>query len=66
MNTNEIASIHESIENGQLKQAAKQIKKYGLYDFWADYALWMESNQIPESDYKFRFAVIAYHRVTYR
>ena len=29
--------IHNSYLNGQFKQMAKQIQRYGVYDFWEDY-----------------------------
>ena len=66
MNSTHIEEIHTLIENGQLKDAAKEIKAYCLYDFWADYALYLEQEELPDRAYKFQYAVIAYHRITYR
>ena len=38
MKTEKLENIHLSIVNGQNKQANQQIKEYGLYDFFDDYA----------------------------
>jgi hypothetical protein len=32
-----VAEIHDSLENGNRRQMARQIKEYGQYDFWPDY-----------------------------
>jgi hypothetical protein len=34
----QIIEIHESMENGQRKQAVEQMQDYLMYDFFADYA----------------------------
>jgi hypothetical protein len=38
-----IEQIHESIVNGQRKQAVKQMEDYGMYDFFEDYAEYLYS-----------------------
>lgn len=64
--TMDIHTIHESLVNGQRKQMIKQIKEYGLYDFWADYHEYLFNTYVDEkarSDY-FADTVISYHRIT--
>ena len=36
-----IENVHMSIVNGQNKQAYNQMKEYGLYDFFDDYAAYL-------------------------
>ena len=63
-----IETIHESLVNGQRKQMVNQIKKYGLYDFWIDYKVYLFDMYVSESDrYNyFSEATISYHRLTNR
>ena len=37
-----IENIHNSLINGQRKQAVKQIDDYGKYDFWEDYEKFLD------------------------
>lgn len=36
-----LEEIHESLVNGQREQMVRQIKEYGLYDFWEDYRTYL-------------------------
>ena len=36
-----IEEIHNSLLNGQRRQLVEQIKEYGLYDFFADYQIYL-------------------------
>lgn len=60
----EIETIHESLVNGQRRQMVKQIKQYGLYDFWSDYKDYLDERHINIGF--FRDAVISYFRITAR
>ena len=65
----EIQEIHESLINGQRKQMVNQIDKYGNYDFWCDYAEYL--NSYYACDVKliyaaFRDATISYFRIKNR
>jgi len=42
MRSSRIERIHESLENGQFKQAQAQIRAYGHGEFIADYIAWMD------------------------
>jgi len=46
MAKDKIEEIHNSLVNGQRKQMVTQIDAYGLYDFWSDYANFLEENSI--------------------
>lgn len=59
-----IEEIHESLVNGQRKQMVKQIKTYGLYDFWADYKTYLD--EMHGNIGFFQDAVISYFRITAR
>lgn len=65
---NKLEGIHESLVNGQRQQMVKQIKVYGLYDFWADYAEYLKELYVDsDSAYEyFRDATISYFRITNR
>jgi hypothetical protein len=39
----QINAIHESMINGQRKQAVKQMEAYSLYDFFADYSTYLKA-----------------------
>ena len=45
MNTQhqQINAIHESLINGQGKQAVKQMQGYSMYDFFADYSTYLNA-----------------------
>lgn len=63
-----IEEIHESLINGQRKQAVSQIQECGVCNFWEEYKHYLESTY---GDYKtvfkyFSDMTISYHRVTNR
>jgi hypothetical protein len=62
-----IEQIHESLFNGQSKQAVEQMKEYGMYDFFDDYGMWLEdiANCEDELAY-FQTAVNVFMRLEYR
>jgi len=62
-----IDNIHDSLVNGQRKQMVKQIKEYGLYDFWDDYKHFLSTlySIEDELDY-FADATTSYFRITNR
>ena len=64
----DIEQIHTSLVNGQKRQMVKEIDEYGLYDFWADYKLYLDDFYVNSSSgYSyFTSAVIAYHRIKNR
>ena len=64
----QIEIIHNSLVNGQRQQVVKQIKEYGLYDFWADYVIYLNNfyKDIQSQYDYFADAVISYHRITNR
>lgn len=39
----QINAIHESMINGQRKQAVKQMEEYSLYDFFSDYSTYLKA-----------------------
>lgn len=39
----QINAIHESMINGQRKQAVKQMEAYSLYDFFEDYSTYLKA-----------------------
>ena len=64
----DIETIHESLVNGQRKQMVKQIKEYGLYDFFSDYDGYLRNFyvEIESGHHYFVDAVVSYHRITNR
>lgn len=64
----DIATIHESLVNGQRKQMVKQIDEYGLYDFWADYDYYLSTIYHDETARHTYFvdAAMCYHRIKNR
>jgi hypothetical protein len=62
-----IYEIHQSLINGQRQQMIKQIKAYGLYDFWSDYADYLSDICNKEDEYNyFKDATMSYFRITNR
>ena len=64
----ELDTIHDSLVNGQRKQMVEQIDDCVLYDFWNDYADYLESLYVDKSsayDY-FKDAVVSYFRIKNR
>lgn len=63
----ELEVILESLVNGQRESMVKQIKRYGLYDFWADFAHYLESTQSAEKGFRYFIdATVSYFRITNR
>lgn len=65
---NKLETIHESLVNGQRQQMVKQIKEYGLYDFWPDYQNYLRE-LYPDSKSQYAYfsdATISYFRITNR
>ena len=50
MKKSRIESIHESLENGQFKQAQAQIRSYGHGEFVTDYISWMDMEECLSCD----------------
>jgi hypothetical protein len=48
-----IEEIHESIVNGQRKQAVRQMEKYGMYDFFDDYSNYLSYTYCMTSAFDF-------------
>ena len=63
-----IKEIHKSLINGQREQMIKQIKSYGLYNFWPDYQRYLSDIYVERGDRYMYFsdAVISYFRITAR
>ena len=61
----ELDIVHDSLVNRQRKQMTEQIDDCVLYDFWNDYADYLESLYVDKSsayDY-FKDAVVSYFRI---
>ena len=60
--------IHESMINGQKKQAVALIDEYGQYDFWQAYTRFLyDTYESIDARYEyFSDATISYHRITNR
>jgi hypothetical protein len=61
-----LKEIHEGLVNGQRQQMVKQIREYGLYDFWPDYKALLAEYYVERGDrlMYFQDAVISYFRIT--
>jgi len=67
MAQHDIEEIHNSLVNGQRKQMVTQIDEYELFfDFWSDYANFLEESGISNEYEWFKDAVISYHRIKER
>uniref|UniRef100_A0A6H1ZFU3 Uncharacterized protein n=1 Tax=viral metagenome TaxID=1070528 RepID=A0A6H1ZFU3_9ZZZZ len=67
-NNIEIENIHVNLVNGQWRQMADQINNY-KYDFWADYAIYLDSLYADDSRRSWNYftdATITYHRIKNR
>jgi|688.fasta_scaffold181314_2 hypothetical protein len=65
----QITEIHESMENGQIKQAVEQMQSYcSMYDFLVDYDIFLVNNYINQSEIKEYIlkATKSYFRITNR
>jgi hypothetical protein len=69
MEFEQIENIHNNLINGNRQDCVKQIKAYGLYDFWADYRTYLVENYYSEPlkrlDY-FQDMTVSYFRITNR
>lgn len=64
---NRIEEIHMSLVNGQRRQMVEQIKKYGKYDFFADYKAYLQGLYDIDACFAyFSDCVISYNRITNR
>jgi hypothetical protein len=62
-----IEEIHLSFVNGQNKQAHRQIKEYGLYDFFDDYSSYLYELYCALSAFEYlRNAINIYMRIENR
>lgn len=63
-----INEIHQSLENGQRKQAVKQMQEYSMYDFFADYNTFLTANYEDSETIKdfILDAANSYFRITNR
>lgn len=63
-----IREIHESIVNGQRRQAVEQIDEYGVADFSCDYLDWLREGDDNDARVLAQFAdaVKSYHRIKAR
>jgi hypothetical protein len=64
----DIEAIHLNLVNGNRQDMVKQIKKYGNYDFWSDYAEYLKELYAQNADqYEyFKDATVSYFRITAR
>jgi hypothetical protein len=60
-----INDIHDSLLNGQRRQMADQIEEYGLYNFFTDYAVWLDETcgEIYTRYKYFVDATDSYHKI---
>jgi hypothetical protein len=64
----QINAIHESLINGQGKQAVTQMQDYSMYDFFSDYSTYLDALYVDEKakkEYILRAANL-YFRLTNR
>ena len=62
-----IEEIHLSLVNGQRRQMVDQIKKYGLYNFFSDYKIYIEGLYSMAGQYSyFADCVISFNRINNR
>jgi hypothetical protein len=68
MNIEQLENIHNNLVNGNRQDCVKQIKAYGLYDFWSDYQEYLQSLYIDtQSCYEyFTDMTVSYFRITNR
>jgi hypothetical protein len=64
----QINEIHESLINGQRKQAVEQMQNYSMYDFFADYNTYLIANYQDSEEIKNYIldAANSYFRITNR
>ena len=62
-----IETIHESMINGQRKQAVRQMEEYGMYDFFEDYGDYLGGLYSPLACFEYlKDAASSYHRIKNR
>lgn len=62
-----IEQIHESMVNGQRKQAVRQMEDYGMYDFFDDYAGYLYTTYAISAAFEYlRDASSSYFRIKNR
>jgi hypothetical protein len=67
MNISQIEQIHMSLINGQRRQMTKQIKEYGVYDFFEDFKKYLDDYCQLSSRYNyFTDCVISFNRINER
>lgn len=65
----QITEIHQSMVNGQIKQAVEQMQSYSsMYEFLVDYDIFLVNNYINQSEIKEYIlkATKSYFRITNR
>lgn len=64
----QISAIHESLINGQRRQAVEQMKAYSMYDFFSDYSIFLKANyeDAQERESYLLDAANSYFRITNR
>lgn len=66
----QLENIHNNLVNGNRQDCVKQIKKYGLYDFWSDYKDYLiQTYGTPLDEHVFNYftdMTILYFRITNR
>jgi len=63
----EIENIHTNLINGNRTDCVRMINEYGLYDFWADYANYLENEYNAVTCLKyFQDMTISFFRITNR
>ena len=68
MKSEQLENIHNNLVNGNRQDCVKQIKKYGLYDFWSDYKDYLYNNGYSDDEVVNYFTdlTISYFRITSR
>ena len=68
MKIKKLQKIHNSLVNGQRKQMTEQIKEYGTYDFFNDYAEFLKNSGHNKSMYMAYYTdcVVSFHRILNR
>lgn len=68
MKFDQLEKIHDNLINGNRQDCIKQIKKYGLYDFWNDYRTYLADVCTDDSE-RFSYFVdmtVSYFHITNR
>lgn len=64
----QINAIHDSMINGQRKQAVKQMQDYSMYNFFEDYSTYLRANyrDVEQREAFILDAANSYFRITNR